>query len=78
LALQNDVIVDIPANRVTFFGPTGKILLPCPATVSAQIQKIPAPNKHITTDLLHRQPLLLKSGGLLVMQKITTGGEISG
>lgn len=51
MTLQEDAIVDIPENRVKFFGTRGKMLLPCPATVAALIQKIPA-NKLITTDLL--------------------------
>jgi hypothetical protein len=50
---QVDAIVDIPPNRVRYFGTTGKMLLPCPATVAAVIQKIPA-HKLITTDLLRR------------------------
>jgi hypothetical protein len=29
---QEDVIVDIPADRIKFFGGTGKMLLPGPAT----------------------------------------------
>ena len=54
LTLQKDVIVDILENRVRFFGTTGKILLPCPATVATLIQQIPT-NKLITTDLLRKQ-----------------------
>ncbi len=52
--VQPDAIVDIPPNRVKFFGATGKMLLPSPATVAAVIQKIPA-NKLITTDLLRKE-----------------------
>ena len=51
---QEDEIVDIPPNRVKFFGTTGKMLLPSPATVEALIQKIPE-NKLITTDLLRKK-----------------------
>jgi len=51
---QQDAIVDIPPNRVKFFGTTGKMLLPSPATVAAVIQTIPA-RKLITTDLLRRK-----------------------
>jgi alkylated DNA nucleotide flippase Atl1 len=48
---QKDAIVDIPENRVKYFGRSGKMLLPCPATVEALIQKIPE-NKLMTTGLL--------------------------
>ena len=51
---QRDEIVDIPPNRVKFFGTTGKMLLPCPATVAAVIAKIP-PHKLITTELLRKE-----------------------
>jgi len=54
MTLQEDLIVDIPENRVKFFGTTGKMLLPSPATVAAMIQKIPA-NKLMTIDLLLQQ-----------------------
>jgi hypothetical protein len=52
--VQQDTIVDIPPNRVKFFGTTGKMLLPSPATVAAVIQNIPA-RKLITTDLLRKK-----------------------
>jgi hypothetical protein len=48
---QEDVIVDISPNRTKFFGGTGKMLLPGPATVAALIKKIPK-RKLITTNLL--------------------------
>jgi hypothetical protein len=51
---QTDEIVDIPPNRVKFFGTTGKMLLPCPATIAAVIAKIP-PHKLITTELLRKE-----------------------
>lgn len=51
MTLQEDVIVDIPENRIKYFGTTGKMLLPSSATIAALIRKIPA-NKLITTDLL--------------------------
>jgi alkylated DNA nucleotide flippase Atl1 len=51
MELQEDTIVDIPENRVKFFGTTGQMLLPSPATVAALIQKIPE-DKLITTNLL--------------------------
>jgi alkylated DNA nucleotide flippase Atl1 len=51
---QADAIVDIPPNRVKFFGTTGKMLLPSPATVGALIQRIPV-RKLITTELLRKE-----------------------
>lgn len=54
MTLQKDAIVDIPPNRVKFFGTTGKMLLPCPATVAAMIRRVP-PNKVITTTLLCKE-----------------------
>jgi hypothetical protein len=53
MILQEDAIVDIPLNRVRYFGCTGKMLLPCPATIAALIQKLPT-SKLITTDLLRQ------------------------
>ena len=54
MELQEDVIVDIPENRIRFFGGSGKMLLPSPATVAALIKEIPA-NKLITTELLRQK-----------------------
>ena len=54
MVLQEDAIVDIPPNRVKFFGTTGKMLLPSPATVAAVIQKIPD-HQLITTALLRKK-----------------------
>src|SRR6202011_4411321 len=51
---QEDGIVDIPKERVKFFGGTGKMLLPSPATVAALIKKIPK-RKLITTNLLCKE-----------------------
>jgi hypothetical protein len=51
---QEDVIVDIPKDRVKFFGGTGKMLLPAPATVAALIKKVPK-RKLITTNLLCKE-----------------------
>jgi hypothetical protein len=51
---QEDAIVDIPKDRVKFFGGTGKMLLPGPATVAALIKKIPE-SKLITTKLLCKE-----------------------
>ena len=56
MTMLEDVIVEIPQNRVKFFGTTGKMLLPSLSTIAALIKKIPA-HKLITTDLLRqRQP----------------------
>lgn len=38
---QTDVIVAIEKHRERFFGGGGKMLIPCPATVAAQIRCIP-------------------------------------
>jgi hypothetical protein len=51
---SQDAIVDIPQDRVKFFGGTGKMLLPSPATVAALIKKIPE-RKLITTNLLCKE-----------------------
>ncbi len=51
--VQQDRIVDIPPNRVKFFGCTGKMLLPSPATVAAVIKRIPS-RQLITTELLRK------------------------
>jgi hypothetical protein len=48
---EADVIVDIPKDRLRFFGGAGKMLLPSPATVAALIKKVPARNL-VTTNLL--------------------------
>ena len=54
MVIQEDAIVDIPPNRVKFFGTTGKMLLPCPATVATMIKKVPQ-SKVITTTLLCKE-----------------------
>ena len=51
---QENLIVEIPENRLKFFGGTGKMLLPSPATVAALIEKIPE-HKLITTSLLCKE-----------------------
>ncbi|HEY4385579.1 MAG TPA: hypothetical protein VGN34_14055 [Ktedonobacteraceae bacterium] len=51
---QEDAIVDIPENRVKFFGGSGKMLLPCPATIATLIKKIPE-HQLITTELLREK-----------------------
>jgi 6-O-methylguanine DNA methyltransferase, DNA binding domain len=48
---KEDAIVDIPMERLGFFGGAGKMLLPGPATVAALIEKTPA-GRLITTSLL--------------------------
>ena len=56
---QEDVIVEIPENRLKFFGDAGKMLLPSSATVAALIKKIPehklttTPNHSLGLVLLH-------------------------
>ncbi len=49
--MTQDTIVDIPENRLKFFGGSGKMLLPSPATVAALLEKIPE-QKLITTNLI--------------------------
>jgi alkylated DNA nucleotide flippase Atl1 len=51
---QEDIIVDIPENRIKFFGGTGKMLLPSPATLATLIEKVPE-HKLITTELLQKK-----------------------
>ncbi|MBA3872157.1 MAG: hypothetical protein H0X30_23675 [Anaerolineae bacterium] len=50
---EKDEIVDIPADRVRYFGGTGKMLLPSPTTIANVIKRIPA-SKLLTTDLLRQ------------------------
>jgi alkylated DNA nucleotide flippase Atl1 len=54
MVMERDEIVDIPENRVKYFGGHGKMLLPTPATVASVIERIPA-SKLITTDLLRQE-----------------------
>ncbi|MCA9899683.1 MAG: MGMT family protein [Ardenticatenaceae bacterium] len=58
MALQEDLIVDIPPERVKFFGTTGKMLLPSVATVAALVAQIPASRLLTTTQL--RQTLTVQ------------------
>ena len=51
---QEDLIVDIPPNRIKFFGGPGKMLCPSPATVAAVLKKVPE-HKLITTNLIARK-----------------------
>jgi hypothetical protein len=50
---REDAIVDIPENRIRFFGTSGKMLLPSPATIEALIKRIPR-HQLVTTDLLRK------------------------
>ena len=50
----NDEIVEIPENRIKFFGTRGKMLLPSPQSIAAIVEKIP-PGQIITTGLLREQ-----------------------
>lgn len=52
--MQEDMIVDIPENRIKFFGTTGKMLLPCSKTVAAIISKIPE-GKLMTSEQLRKK-----------------------
>jgi hypothetical protein len=51
---QTDVIVDIEKHRERYFGGAGKMLLPCPATVAAQIRRIPQ-HQLLSKELLQAQ-----------------------
>jgi alkylated DNA nucleotide flippase Atl1 len=51
---EQDLIVDIPPNRVRYFGGTGKMLLPGPATIRALIQNVPT-KQVITTELIRKK-----------------------
>jgi hypothetical protein len=55
---SQDIVVAISPEREKFFGRSGTMLIPCPATVAAFIQELPA-NKLITTELL-RQELAMR------------------
>ena len=48
---REDAIVDIPQDRLRFFGGPGKMLLPGPATIAALLEKVPT-GKLVTTNLL--------------------------
>lgn len=51
---QQDEIVDIPPNRLRYFGGAGKMLLPSPQTIAAVIKRIPE-HKLLTTDSLRQE-----------------------
>jgi hypothetical protein len=52
-SLEEDIVVDISQAREKFFGCSGKMLIPCKATVAAQVEKIPG-NRLMTMDLLRK------------------------
>jgi len=52
--LREDTIVDIAKDREKSLGASGKMLLPCPATVEALLKKIPE-DKLITIDLIRKK-----------------------
>lgn len=52
--LQHDLIVDISEAQEKSLGTSGKMLLPCPTTVEAVIQRIPD-SKLMTTELLRKE-----------------------
>ncbi len=52
--MQEDMIVDIPENRIKFFGTTGKMLLPSSKTVAAIISNIPE-GKLMTSEQLRKK-----------------------
>jgi hypothetical protein len=54
MVMLEDAIVDIPENRLRYFGGTGQQHFAWPATIAAVIEKIPE-NKLVTTDLLRQQ-----------------------
>lgn len=54
MIMEKDEIVEIPEHRVKFFGTTGKMLLPCPATLKSVISKVPQ-GKLLTTELLRQE-----------------------
>ncbi len=51
--MEKDTIVDIPENRVKFFGTSGKMLLPSADTIKLALKKIPK-GKLITTTTLRQ------------------------
>jgi len=51
---QDDVITNIPKTMEKFFGCSGKMLRPCPATVEDLIKKIPK-DKLSTTELIRKK-----------------------
>ena len=61
--LQEDVIVDIPQNRVKFFGTTGKMLLPSAATIAVLLSQIPASKLLTTVQLRQRLTAQFKVAG---------------
>lgn len=66
---DHDAIVEIPPNRVRFFGRTGHMLLPCPATVAKTLKRI-ARSTLITTDTLRQE--LARQFGVEAVCPVTT------
>ena len=54
MAPPEDQLVDIPGERLKFFGGPGKMLLPRPATVAALIKRVPE-HKLVTTNLISQE-----------------------
>jgi hypothetical protein len=52
--LSEDTIVDIAKDRERSLGTSGKMLLPCPATVEALLKQVPE-DKLITIDLIRQK-----------------------
>ena len=52
--LEKDQIVDIAKDRERSLGTSGRMLLPCPATVEAVVKRVPK-NKVVTTDLIRKE-----------------------
>ena len=70
---KEDAIVDIPEERLRFFGGAGKMLLPGPATVAALLEKVPA-RRLITTNLVCR--ILARQFSVRGTCPVTTGKAI--
>lgn len=51
---QEDEITSIPKTMEKFFGCSGKMLKPCPATVEALVKKVPK-GKLTTTELIRKK-----------------------
>jgi alkylated DNA nucleotide flippase Atl1 len=49
----DDLIVEISEQRKKFFGCSGKMLVPCPATIAALLEEVPA-GRLITTELIRK------------------------
>lgn len=67
--MQQNLIVDIPENRIKFFGGRGKMLLPTPEVLSNMIKTIPE-SKLLTLDALRKA--LAKQFEVLGVCPVTT------